>query len=229
MDAAARNAAAELPPVRGFIPPVAQQAAAAPLPAIEGPSRVPPLTLIFATNRPGELLAALRKRISHHILFSPYPEDELREIVGRVAGRLGVLLSLQGARLVARMSHGLPRAAEQHVRNLRLHFPAAEEQELVKAHVRAYLRAFGFDVHGLGHRHRQYLRHLRALGGRASLETLAGFLGTDREYVSSEIEPPLLRQRLIAKGPHGRQLTSKGRELLQACHQRNRRRKGDQK
>jgi Holliday junction resolvasome RuvABC ATP-dependent DNA helicase subunit len=100
---------------------------------------------------------------------------------------------------------------------------------LSKCHVRAYLRAFGFDAHGLGTCHRQYLRHLRALGGRASLETLAGFLGTDRDYVSGEIEPPLLRQRLIAKGPHGRQLTGKGRELLKACPKRKPRREGDQK
>jgi Holliday junction DNA helicase RuvB len=229
MDAAARNAAAELPPVRGFTPPSPPQAAAASVPAAEGPSLVPPLTLVLATNQPGLLLAALRKRVHHHILFGTYAQNELTEIVGRTAGRLGVLLSVQAAGLVARMAHGLPRCVEQHVRNLRLHYPEAETRELSKCHVRAYLRAFGFDAHGLGNRHRQYLRHLRALGGRASLETLAGFLGTDRDYLSGEIEPPLLRQLLIVKGPHGRQLTSKGRELLNACHQRNRRRKGNQK
>jgi Holliday junction DNA helicase RuvB len=225
IDASARNAAAELPPVRGFIPPVPQQAAGATIPAAEGPPQVPPVTMIFATNKPGELLAALLKRVQR-ILFRRYTEDELREIVKRFASRRGVLISPQAARLVARMSHGLPRDAEQHLKKLRYHYREAEEQVLGTSHVCDYLRAFGFDVHGLEPIHRQYLRHLGELG-RASRETLATLLGTDRDYVSAEIEPPLLRQLLITKGPHGRKLTKKGKALLKARHTRNRRREGD--
>jgi Holliday junction DNA helicase RuvB len=94
------------------------------LPSAAGKEPVPiaPVTLVFATDRPGKLLNALHKRIPSTVCFERYPEGEMKEIVARVAERRSLLLSPQAARRLAKACNGLPRRAEHHVQKLRLFF-----------------------------------------------------------------------------------------------------------
>jgi Holliday junction DNA helicase RuvB len=176
--------------------------------------KLAPITLILATDRPGKLLNALLKRIQILVQFTPYTERELKEIVARVATRSKILLSPQAAKALARVSAGIPRRAEHHVRTLRLYFADSEKRQLGLSDVVDYLHAHGINRSGIGRHERRYLDFL-ACNRSASLHALAAHLGTDSEFVLQQVEQPLRHRRLILVGSSGRTLTRWGLALVE--------------
>lgn len=172
--------------------------------------RLPPFTLVLATDRPSCLLNALQKRIPTRVHLTPYRLKEMKEIVELIAAQERVLLSPQAAERLAEASHGLPRRAKHLLVKLRL-FAKVERPKLSVNDVARFLRAHGIDRDGLGPKERNYLRFLRNVG-RASLETLAQYLGTDRDDVLLQVEPPLVRKKLVVVSSSGRRLTDLGRK-----------------
>jgi Holliday junction DNA helicase RuvB len=172
--------------------------------------RLPPFTLVLATDRPSHLENALQKRIPTRLHLTPYPLNEMKEIVELIAAKERVLLSPQAARRVAVASFGLPRRAKHLLVKLRL-FARAERPQIGVPDVAEFLRAHGIDRDGLGPKERKYLRFLQK-AGKASLTTLAQFLGTDDEDVRLQVEPPLFRKGLIDISSSGRRLTDRGRK-----------------
>ena len=173
------------------------------------PAAVAPCTVVFATDQPGQLLKALVARLPQRVWLADYAEDEMREIVARVAEREGVLLSPQAARLVARVSNGLPRRARDYVRSLRRYFPNSERTQLGVPQVEAWLADKGVSCDGLTAAEFRYMRFLRE-EERASIETIAAVLGVDAEYVRVHVEQPLLYRKLVRIGGSGRTLTKAG-------------------
>jgi Holliday junction DNA helicase RuvB len=174
-----------------------------------------PWTLILATDQPGLLLDALRKRIDVEVSLPFYTGREMKEIVESMASDLNLLLSPQAALLLADVAVGLPRRAKQLLRNLRMFHPGAETQQLGLPEVREFLEASGVDKAGLNTSERRYLEVIVDLGG-ASLETLALGLGTDIDFVRRQIEPNLVRRRLVKITSAGRQITPKGLDHIQS-------------
>lgn len=174
---------------------------------------IAPITLVLATDRPGQLLNALLKRVEISVPIDHYTVDELKEIVDKQAQQLQLLISPQAARLVARAAGGIPRKAEQHLKSLRRHIPDASDRQLGREDVRRFFHAFRISDEGLGAHDRGYLAYLMDLGS-ASLDSLALNLGVDSDYVRYQVEPLLMRERLIAITPGGRRLTLKGRDLV---------------
>lgn len=179
--------------------------------------RLPPFTLVLATDRPSHLVNALQKRMTTRLDLTPYPLKEMKEIVEIIAAKEQVLLSPQAARQVARVSHGLPRRAKQLVQKLRLF--ARSDEKVSVGDVHEFLRAHGIDRDGLGPREQRYLRFLKGLG-KASLDTLAQYLGTDRDDVLLQVEPPLVRKKLVVITASGRRLTEKGKERVAGMKRR---------
>jgi Holliday junction DNA helicase RuvB len=182
------------------------------------PIKIAPITMLFATDKPGELLNALLKRIPATVRFAPYPDDEMREIVHRIAARLNILISPQAAGQLVKACHGIPRRAEHHMQMLRLHFKDAEERQLGRPQVCAYLRAHGISKDGLGQYERRYLLFLAA-NGSASLGSLAGYFGIDAQFVRDQIEQPLRHRGLVAIGSAGRVLTQPGKRWVEQRRQ----------
>jgi Holliday junction DNA helicase RuvB len=172
--------------------------------------RLQPFTLVLATDRPGHLLDALKKRIPTTVDLPFYPRREMREILATFAADTEVLLSPEAADRLAGVCQGLPRKARHLVEKLRLFFPA-EAEEIDIEQVDEFLSAFAIDEDGLCRRDHKYLRFL-AKNGRASVETLARFLGTDKDEVQFQVEPVLLHRGLVEIGSSGRRLTAKGRQ-----------------
>ena len=166
-------------------------------------------SIILATDQPGRLLNALQKRMSLRVSLAYYSIDELKEIADRMATDMNLLLSPQAARLIAKVSAGLPRRVTQHLHNLQNHFPDSETHQLSVPHVKEFLSAFDIDEKGLGAQERQYLNYLK-VNGSASLELLAICLGVDCDFVRRQIEPLMLREGLVKIGPGGRKLTPAG-------------------
>ena len=144
--------------------------------------------------------------MSLRVSINYYSVDELKEIVDRMATNMNLLLSPQAARSIATVSAGQPRRVKHHLQNLQNHFPNAESQQISVQQVKEFLAAFDIDDKGLVRQERQCLEYLKDVGA-ASLESLAISLGIDCDYVRRQIEPLLLRERLVTIGPGGRRLT----------------------
>jgi Holliday junction DNA helicase RuvB len=173
---------------------------------------IKPWTLVLATDRPGSLLDALRKRMVIEIALTFYPVAELKEIVEAAATVLDLLISPQAAKRIAEIADGLPRRAVQLLQNVRFFFPDAEKRQIGQKELREFLAAAGYDEGGLASCERRYLALVLTSGG-ASLESLALGIGIDAEFVRRQIEPVLVRRKLVRITPAGRQLTDQGRKL----------------
>ena len=91
----------------------------------EGPSArsvridLPRFTLIGATTRQGLLTTPLRDRFGIPVRLNFYTVEELEQVVRRAARLLGVDLTDDGAREIARRSRGTPRIAGRLLRRVR--------------------------------------------------------------------------------------------------------------
>ena len=80
---------------------------------------LPRFTLIGATTRSGQLTAPLRDRFGVALRLELYSPEELRLIVNRSAGILGIEIDDSGAYEIASRSRGTPRIANRLLRRVR--------------------------------------------------------------------------------------------------------------
>ena len=91
----------------------------------EGPSArsiridLPPFTLVGATTRSGLITTPLRERFGIPLRLNFYDEEDLCKVVERGARVLGLVLTPDGAREIARRSRGTPRVAGRLMRRVR--------------------------------------------------------------------------------------------------------------
>ena len=168
-------------------------------------------TLVGATTRTGLLTTPLRDRFGIPIRLNFYTEEELVEIVTRGARVLGVRMSPDGAREVARRSRGTPRVAGRLLRRVR-DFASVEGAPIIDLAVAD--RALGqleVDSHGLDAMDHRYLNCIGKNygGGPVGIETIAAALSESKDALEETIEPYLLQQGFIGRTPRGRVLTLK--------------------
>jgi Holliday junction DNA helicase RuvB len=166
-------------------------------------------TLVGATTRSGLLTTPLRDRFGIPIRLNFYTHEELEEIVRRGARVLGVGITEEGAREVARRARGTPRIAGRLLRRVR-DFASVEGMETIDAKVadRA-LRALEVDSLGLDALDHRYLNTIAVTfgGGPVGIETIAAALSEPRDAVEEIVEPYLLQQGFVQRTPRGRLLT----------------------
>ena len=168
-------------------------------------------TLVGATTRTGLLTTPLRDRFGIPIRLNFYTEEELIEIVKRGSRVLGVRMSPDGAREVARRSRGTPRVAGRLLRRVR-DFASVEGAPIIDLEVAD--RALGqleVDNHGLDAMDHRYLNCIGKNygGGPVGIETIAAALSESKDALEETIEPYLLQQGFIGRTPRGRVLTLK--------------------
>ncbi len=166
-------------------------------------------TLIGATTRTGLLTTPLRDRFGIPVRLEFYGEDELKQIVERGARVLGMAISDDGAREIARRSRGTPRIAGRLLRRVR-DFASVAGAGLVDAAVAdKALKAMEVDGRGLDMLDRRYLSCIAENfgGGPVGVETIAAALSEARDAIEEVIEPFLIQQGLVARTPRGRVLT----------------------
>src|SRR5262249_47997648 len=134
---------------------------------------------------------------------------------------IGLLLSAQAMRIVAKASQGQPRRAEQILQGLRRHFATQSTRQLSVEEVRAYLLEAGMDEVGLDKLQVEWLRRLNRLG-RAALETLANLLGVDTNFARSQVEPGVVKLDYVRIDRTGRCLTMAGKRWVREWKQKRR-------
>ncbi len=175
-----------------------------------------PFTLIGATTRSGLLTNPLRDRFGIPLRLEFYNHDELTQIVARAARLMGMGLSQDGAREIAKRSRGTPRIAGRLTRRVR-DFAAVSDQKTIGAkEADAALSRLDVDGAGLDSMDRRYLNCIieNYGGGPVGIETIAAVLSEQRDVIEDVIEPYLMQQGLVQRTPRGRVISAKGYEYF---------------
>ena len=183
----------------------------------EGPSArsvridLPRFTLVGATTRQGLLTTPLRDRFGIPIRLVFYTVEELEQVVRRAGGLLGMSLTEDGAREVARRSRGTPRIAGRLLRRVRDFAQAAGEESVDAAVADRALNRLEVDALGLDAMDRRYLNMIADIyqGGPVGVETLAAGLSEPRDTIEEVIEPYLIQLGLVARTARGRCLNGR--------------------
>jgi Holliday junction DNA helicase RuvB len=182
----------------------------------EGPSArsvridLPKFTLVGATTRQGLITTPLRDRFGIPVRLNFYSIEELEQVVRRAARLLGLSLTEDGAREIARRSRGTPRIAGRLLRRVR-DFAQAEGGEVDSKVADGALTRMEVDQLGLDAMDRRYLMMIADLykGGPVGVETLAAGLSEPRDTIEEVIEPFLIQLGLVARTARGRCLNGK--------------------
>jgi holliday junction DNA helicase RuvB len=167
-------------------------------------------TLVGATTMSGLLSGPLRDRFGlvYHLDF--YEPEDLRTIVLRSAGILGVPIEEAGADEIARRSRGTPRIANRLLRRVR-DFAQVEGNGTVDAVAAdAALGLEGIDPIGLDRLDRELLRIIIETyqGGPVGIEALAATLNEEQSTLVEVVEPYLLKIGFLARTSTGRKATA---------------------
>ncbi|WP_421788124.1 Holliday junction branch migration DNA helicase RuvB [Hyphobacterium sp.] len=178
----------------------------------EGPSArtvridLPPFTLVGATTRAGLLATPLRDRFGVPVRLEFYDTEELAGIVARAAQKLGLGMTEDGAREIARRARGTPRVASRLLRRVRDFVEADGSSDIDAKAADLALKRLEVDEIGLDSLDRRYLNALTGHfgGGPVGLDTLAAALAEARDALEDVVEPFLIQQGFIQRTPRGR-------------------------
>jgi Holliday junction DNA helicase RuvB len=177
---------------------------------------LPPFTLIGATTRTGLLTTPLRDRFGVCHRLEHYDAADLRQIVLRSAGILGIDVDSDGAGEIARRARGTPRVANRLLRRVRDYAEVKGQGRVDSELADDALEMLEVDTAGLDRHDRQLLELIatKFAGGPVGLSTLAVAIGEEADTIEDVFEPYLLQQGLIKRTPRGRVLTERSYEHL---------------
>ncbi len=168
-----------------------------------------PFTLIAATTRVALISAPLRSRFSGGLFrLEFYTQEEIEEIVRRSAKLLGMEISNDAVKEIAKRSRYTPRTANYLLKRCR-DFAQINKKPLDKKSVDEALRLLGIDHMGLVHSDRAILETIikKFKGGPVGLGTLAASLSEEEATLEEFNEPYLLQLGFIERTPRGRMTT----------------------
>ena len=177
---------------------------------------LPRFTLIGATTRSGQLTAPLRDRFGVSLRLELYSPEELKRIVKRSAGILGVEIEEAGAIEIASRSRGTPRIANRLLRRVRDYAQVCADGVITSEVADRALSSLEVDKLGLDAIDRRMLKSIIDFygGGPVGLETLAATINEEAVTIEDVYEPYLLQCGFLTRTPRGRCVTRKAYEHL---------------
>lgn len=173
-------------------------------------------TLIGATTRAGQLSTPLRDRFGVLLRLELYSHEELADIIRRSAGILGVSISDDGARELAKRSRGTPRIANRLLRRVRDFAQIKGDGTVTKEMTDLALKMLDIDELGLDNTDRRMLESIIKFydGGPVGLDTLSVTIGEEAVTLEDVYEPYLIQIGFINRTPRGRCVTRLAYEHL---------------
>ena len=170
---------------------------------------LPKFTLVGATTRAGQLSAPLRDRFGMLFRLEMYTPEELRQIVERSAGILGVDADPEGLLEIARRSRGTPRIANRMLKRVRDYAEVKAGGHISRDIAREALAMLDVDELGLDKVDRNILTCMmdKFAGGPVGLDTLAATTGEDAVTIEDVYEPYLMQLGFLMRTPRGRVCT----------------------
>jgi Holliday junction DNA helicase RuvB len=175
---------------------------------------LPKFTLIGATTRIGLLTAPLRDRFGVIQRLEPYNINELKVIIKRSSGVLGVEIDDGGAEEIARRSRGTPRIANRLLKRVRDFAQVKYDGDITIDVAQNALDLLDVDKMGLDNiDRRMLLAMIEKFNGRpVGVDTLAVYIGEESETIEDVYEPYLIQLGYIQRTPRGRIVTKLGYE-----------------
>lgn len=170
---------------------------------------LPKFTIIGATTRAGMLSAPLRDRFGVVNRLEYYTLSELKTIIMRSAGVLGVKVDEDAALEMARRSRGTPRLANRLLKRVRDFAEVKYDGKVTKEVATEVLALLNIDSYGLDHIDREILTTMieKFNGGPVGLETIAVSIGEDTATIEDVYEPYLIQSGFLARTQRGRIVT----------------------
>jgi len=174
------------------------------------------ITIIGATTKLALLSAPLRDRFGMILRLDYYTEDEMEKIIDRSAEILGLPLSKNSAKEIAKRSRRTPRFANRILKRARDIFDVDKHKIVDEGLLLKLFNLLEIDDKGLTNIDVKYLRLIndKFQNLPVGVETISTALSEDRQTVEEFIEPYLLQIGFIKKTPRGRVLTKKALEHL---------------
>ncbi|MCS7201894.1 MAG: Holliday junction branch migration DNA helicase RuvB [Dictyoglomus sp.] len=174
--------------------------------------KLPPITIVGATTRPGLLSNPLRDRFGFIGNLDFYSDEEIMQILERSQRILNLDLSSSILMEIAKRSRGTPRIANRLLKRVRDYIQVENKEKLNENEVKEILKFLGIDEKGLDETDRKILLALRDIfnGGPVGIKTLSEFLNESPETLEVVYEPYLLRLGFIQRTPRGRIITPVG-------------------
>lgn len=174
--------------------------------------KLPSITIVGATTRPGLLTNPLRDRFGFIGNLDFYSDIEIMQILERSQVILGLNLSSSVLMEIAKRTRGTPRIANRLLRRIRDYIQVENKEKLNGEEVKEILRFLGIDDKGLDEIDRKILITIRDnfKGGPVGIKALSEFLNESPETLEVVYEPYLLRLGFIQRTPRGRVITSLG-------------------
>ena len=171
---------------------------------------LPKFTLVGATTRAGLLTNPLRDRFGIPVRLAFYTVEELELIVRRGARLMGLGMTDDGAREIARRARGTPRIAGRLLRRVRDFAEVARAEAVNREIADEALTRLLVDNMGLDQLDKRYLNMIAVNfgGGPVGIETIAAGLSEPRDAIEDIIEPYMIQQGFIQRTPRGRVLTA---------------------
>lgn len=184
---------------------------------------IPKFTLIGATTRTGLLTSPLISRFGILLKVDFYSDEDMEKICERTCRILGLDISNEAIKEIAKRSRGTPRVLNRILRRIR-DFAVVEgvsRIELVK--VREYLSKLGIDEEGLDEVDRKILSVIveKYQGGPVGLKTLSASIGEEEDTIEDVFEPFLILKGFIKRTPKGRVATELAYQHLGIPKNRN--------
>jgi holliday junction DNA helicase RuvB len=178
---------------------------------------LPPFTLVGATTKTGLVSGPLHSRFGIPMRLDFYEPEDIRAIVFRSAGILGVELDEGAAQMLARCARGTPRIANRILRRMRDFAQVWGTGVIDLPIVIRGLESLEIDTLGLDKVDRAILRTLveKYGGGPVGSETIAISIGESVDTLEDVYEPFLIQIGFLKRTPRGRVATNGAWEHLE--------------
>jgi Holliday junction DNA helicase RuvB len=181
-------------------------------------------TLIGATTRAGMISSPLRSRFGMNCRLDYYEADELRKIVLRTGGLLGVEIDEEGALEVARRSRGTPRIANNLLRWVRDFAQVRAKGAINKDSASKALEMLDIDEDGFDEMDQRIIEAIihKFGGGPVGVNSLAVAVGEEAGTLEDVHEPYLIMHGYLSRTPQGRVAMPKAYQKIGLPAPRNR-------
>jgi Holliday junction DNA helicase RuvB len=178
---------------------------------------LPPFTLMAATTRIALLSAPLRSRFSGGTFrLEFYNEEEIKKIILNSAKKIGVEVTEDAAKEIAKRCRFTPRIANHLLKRARDFADVHGNKKVDLETAQKAMALLDIDKAGLNTDDRKFLEILidKFAGGPTGLQTLASALSEDVSTLEEVYEPYLLRLGFLERTPRGRVATVHAYEHL---------------
>jgi Holliday junction DNA helicase RuvB len=178
---------------------------------------LPHFTAVGATTRQGLLSAPLRSRFGIVLRLDPYDEQTLALIVERSARLLGIEISSDAAREIARRGRGTPRIANRLLRRVRDYAQVRAEGRIDLSVAQSALDLLKVDRYGLDEVDQKIMTTIAAKygGGPVGLNTIAASIDEQPDTIEEVYEPYLMQLGFLDRTPRGRIATDRAFDYFQ--------------